>query len=382
MVAVTLIGKSNGVGLARDLRLLADVLAQCGCNVQVHAAQRRDGRQRRSLAVQTLARVRAWLRSRFSRRARHVRPVPGAAAVAVAAPAPPLHVNLMLEHVWPQFLHTADLNIAVPNPEWFDRRDRRLLATLDGIWAKTHQTQTLFNQLGCRTAFIGFDSEDRYQAGVARERSFFHLAGKSQMKGTEPLLRLWQRHPEWPTLVVLYHVAGGREMPSAANIRWYRDYLPDEELRVLQNRSRFHLCLSEAEGWGHYIVEALSVGAVTLTLDAAPMNELVQSDRGVLVSCTRRGRQHLADTVGFDDAALEGAVQHALALDEAQLARLGAAARAWFLDNRSGFAGRIGQALARLDGAGALHAGPGGAGPADVGPAGVERTDAGRVGTG
>jgi hypothetical protein len=240
----------------------------------------------------------------------------------------------------------------------------------------------LFDALGCRTDLIGFDSEDRYQPEVERERSCFHLAGKSQMKGTAPLLRLWQRHPEWPTLIVVYHLAGEPGLPAAANIRWYSDYLPDEELRALQNRSRFHLCLSEAEGWGHYIVEALSVGAVTLTLDAAPMNELVQSDRGVLVSCTRRGRQHLADTVGFDDAALEGAVQHALALDEAQLARLGAAARAWFLDNRSGFAGRIGQALARLDGAGALHAGPGGAGPADVGPAGVERTDAGRVGTG
>jgi hypothetical protein len=279
--------------------------------------------------------------------------------------------------VWPQFLHTADLNIAVPNPEWFDRRDRRLLGTLDGVWAKTRHTQAVFDRLGCRTALIGFDSEDRYQAEVERERSFFHLAGKSQMKGTEPLVRLWQRHPEWPTLILVYHLGGGRELPAAANIRWYRDYLPDEELRVLQNRSRFHLCLSEAEGWGHYIVEALSVGAVTLTLDAAPMNELVQPGRGVLVACTRRGRQHLADTVGFDDAALEGAVRYALALDDVQLARLGAAARAWFLDNRSGFAGRIGQALARLDGAGVLNAGPEGAGPA-----GVERTDGGRVGTG
>ena len=348
MIAVTLIGKSNGVGLSRDLRLLADTLEQCGCSVQVHAAQRRDGRQRRSLAVQTLARARAWLRGR-----RAPRTAASVTAAATTASTTPLHVNLMLEHVWPQFLHTADLNIAVPNPEWFDRRDQRLLSALDGVWAKTRHTQAVFSQLGCRTAFIGFDSEDRYEANTARERTFFHLAGKSQMKGTEHLLRVWQRHPEWPMLIVLYHVAegrqgAGREVPAAANIRWHRDYLPDAELRALQNRSRFHLCLSEAEGWGHYLVEALSTSAVTLTLDAAPMNELVQPERGVLVGCARQGRQHLADTFGFDDRALEQAVHGALALDEPQLTRIGAAARAWFLDNRHGFAGRIGQALARL----------------------------------
>jgi len=344
VIAVRLIGKSNAVGLSRDLQLLADALEQCGCRVQVHAAHRRDGRQRRSLIVQTLARARAWVRDRRARRT---------AATAGVLAAAPLQVNLMLEHVWPQFLHTADLNIAVPNPEWFDRRDQRLLSALDGVWAKTRHTQTLFSQLGCRTAFIGFDSDDRHDGGVARERTFFHLAGKSQMKGTEPLLRVWQRHPEWPTLIVLYHVAegrrgAGRELPAAGNIRWYRDYLPDEQLKVLQNRSRFHLCLSEAEGWGHYLVEALSAGAVTLTLDAAPMNELVQPERGVLVGCARQGSQHLADTFGFVDSALEQAVEHALALDEPQLERIGAAARAWFLDNRRGFAGRIGQALARV----------------------------------
>ncbi len=342
MVAVTLIGKSNGVGLARDLRLLADVLERCGCSVQVHATQRSDGRMRRSLTVQTLARARAWLRARRARPA--FSPTPG----APVTPDAPLSVNLMLEHVWPQFLHTADLNIVVPNPEWFDRRDRRLLGALDGVWAKTGHTQAVFNALGCRTALIGFDSEDRYQADIERERSFFHLAGKSQMKGTVPLLRLWQRHPEWPILVVVDHLADEHEPPAAANIRRYRTYLPDEELRALQNRSRFHLCLSEAEGWGHYIVEALSVGAVTLTLDAAPMNELVQPERGLLVSCKAHGQQHLAQTFGFDDAALERSITRALALQEAELARVGAAARQWYLDNRRGFPARVGQALQQL----------------------------------
>lgn len=336
MVAVTLIGKSNGVGLARDLRLLADALRHCGAEVHVHAADRSDGRQRRSRMVQSLARTRAWLRRRRT-----------------ASQGFPAHINVMLEHVWPQFLHTAELNIAVPNPEWFDRRDQRLLTSIDGVWTKTHHAQQVFGALGCRTAFIGFDSEDRLDPAVPRERSFFHLAGKSRMKGTDRLLRRWLRHPEWPTLVLVCHDEGAEHVPpealSAGNIEWYREYLPDERLRQLQNASRFHLCLSEAEGWGHYIVEAMSVGAVTLTLDAPPMNELIQPDRGLLMPGASKGRQNLSDTYGFQEAALEQAVAHALSLDEAALTRLGQAARRWFEANRASFAARVGQALGRLD---------------------------------
>ncbi len=332
MVAVTLIGKSNGVGLARDLVLLADTLQQCGCEVQVHAAERSDGRQRRSRLVQTVARVRAWLRRRDE---------PGSR--------PAQRINIMLEHVWPQFLHTADMNIAVPNPEWFDRRDQRLLGAVDGIWAKTRHAEQVFQRLGCRTALIGFDSEDRYDAAVPRERSFFHLAGKSRMKGTDRLIRLWLRHPEWPQLVLISHGKEAVAVPEAPNIRGYRDYLQDAQLRRLQNASRFHLCLSEAEGWGHYIVEALSIGAVTLTLDAAPMNELVGPDRGLLVAGAQGARQNLSETFQFHEAELERTIEHALALDETRLDALGNAGRQWYLENRRGFPTRVGQALGRLD---------------------------------
>lgn len=337
---MTVIGKSNGVGLARDLALLAEALRQCGCDVEVRPTQRTDARRRRSIITQSLARAGSWLRRQ--RRGR-------GAGAAIRPLGTPRRVNLMLEHVWPQFLGRGALNIAVPNPEWFDRRDRRLLATLDGVWAKTRHTQRIFEALGCPTAYIGFDSEDRYEPDVRRERSFFHLAGKSRMKGTDRLLRLWSRHPEWPPLVLVYHERHVLPVPVADNIQWYREYLPDAELRRLQNASRFHLCLSQAEGWGHYIVEALSCEAVTVTLDAAPMNELVQPERGLLVGYSEQGRQNLTDTFSFDEEGLERAVLQALQLDEPAAARLGQAARQWFLDNRRSFPDRVGQALAGLE---------------------------------
>jgi hypothetical protein len=54
--------------------------------------------------------------------------------------------------------------------------------------------------------------------------------------------------------------------------------------------------------FGHYLVEALSVGAVTLTLDAAPMNELITVERGALRAGRSTGTQHLAATNFFDEA--------------------------------------------------------------------------------
>ena len=95
------------------------------------------------------------------------------------------------------------------------------------------------------------------------------------MKGTDRLVRVWQRHPEWPRLILVQHKDGGAVTPVAPNIDARVGYLSDQELRTLQNESLFHLCLSLTEGWGHYIVEAMGVGAVTITVDARPMNELV-----------------------------------------------------------------------------------------------------------
>ena len=163
------------------------------------------------------------------------------------------------------------------------------------------------------------------------------------------LLDLWQKHPEWPRLTVVQSPREAKPIdPPAANIDHRVDYVDDAELRRLQNANWFHLCLSETEGFGHYLVEAMGVGAVTITTDAAPMNELVQRDRGVLVGYNATGIQHLATTYFFDEHLLEAEVERLLALPEEELQRLGGAAREWFLANDRGFSRRLQVALEPL----------------------------------
>jgi hypothetical protein len=329
---VRLIGKSNGVGLSRDFDLLAAALRACGCQVTSYGCERRDRKRRRGLLTRLLARGR---RLRYRRR-----------AVATGAG---YDLNLMLEHVWPQFLHEAARNVLVPNPEWFDRRDLAFLDAADGVWAKTSLAERLFAARGCRTTRIGFDSIDRYQPAIARQAQFLHLAGRSPLKGTARLLALWHRHPEWPVLTIVQDLEPeAQQRKGTHNIVW-RGFLPDEELRTLQNAHRFQLCTSEAEGWGHYIAEAMSVAAVTLTCDGPPMNELVSPERGVLIGSHAGARHNLATLCQFDEPALEAQIARVLAMAPPQWDDIGAAARRWFLDNKQGFIARVQRALEQLD---------------------------------
>jgi hypothetical protein len=329
-----LIGKSNGVGLSRDLELLAAALTACGCDVTQQICERGDRKRRRSLRTRLAMRFDRWQVGRWQR----------------PAPQPPFDANIMLEHVWPQFVQQARGNVLVPNPEWFDRRDVAMLDVVDRVWAKTAFAEQLFLARGCRVLRVGFDSDDRFQPGVARQPQFLHLAGRSPLKGTQRLLALWQRHPQWPRLTLVQDVEQGNSAAKsvAANIVHAPGFLGDGELRMLQNQHRFHLCLSEAEGWGHYIVEAMSVGALTFTCDAPPMNELVGAERGVLVGAQLGEQHNLARIARFDEAALAAAIERALALSAAQLDAIGAVARSWFLANKHGFVARLQGAVAEL----------------------------------
>jgi glycosyltransferase involved in cell wall biosynthesis len=193
---------------------------------------------------------------------------------------------------------------------------------------------------------VGFTSVDRYDPQVPRTRGFFHLAGRSGAKRTQLVLDAWAHHPEWPTLTVIQHprVAGHR--PAAANIVHRIDYVDDQELRRLQNENLFHLCPSETEGFGHYLMEALSAGAVTLTTDAEPMNELVTEARGLLIPFAKTLPQRLATRYLIDEVGLEAAVERALAMTDEELALRSQAARDFYLRNDAEFRQRLVMAVA------------------------------------
>lgn len=318
---IRIISRSNGVGLTRDMALLHDTLTGLGHDVMVttvghyHSYQ---SRLARTVAVGRALRAKALGRATCG-----------------------CDVNFMIERVCPEFFDRARYNVFIPNPEWVRDIWLRFLPRFDLIAVKTHHAALIFMKRGLPVQWVGWLGRDQLDPAVQRAPRFLHVAGLSPAKGTIRLVRLWARHPEWPVLQVLWHHADARALEVPANVGLRTARVGDAELRELQNRSRFHLCPSRTEGYGHYIAEAMSVGAVCITTDAAPMNELVTADRGILVAARASGKQNLATVFDFDDASMAAAVERCIAASEDECAAMGARARAWYVASRDEFRRRM-----------------------------------------
>jgi glycosyltransferase involved in cell wall biosynthesis len=313
-----LIARDNGAGLSRDLPLLADALRRAGCDTQ-------------TLGLPHRGRFAEWLtRLRLARKT------------------PAFDVNVMLERIRPEFQRAARRNVLIPNPEYFRLQDRAALAGMDAAWVKTRHAERLFQALGVRTRYIGFTSPDRRDAAVPRRQAFFHGPGRSANKGTQALLALWKKHPQWPMLTVVWRRKRVEIDALPANVTLIREHLSDTDYRRLQNEHRFHLCPSQTEGYGHYLVEAMSCGAVVVTLDAEPMNELVTPECGLLVPAQATGQQDLATLYQFEEAAMERAIERCLSMDIATAEQMGQVARHWYESNQAALPQRLHEALRAL----------------------------------
>ncbi|EDX76778.1 glycosyl transferase, group 1 family protein [Coleofasciculus chthonoplastes PCC 7420] len=250
-------------------------------------------------------------------------------------------INLFLEHVVPPLFPCAKLNCLITNQEWFWQEWLPDLPHFDYILCKTRFAQRIFNKLGCRTEFISFTSFDRLdETQTKRYDKFFHLAGKSPQKGTNAILGIWQRNPGLPDLTIRRN---WQELDriGAANIEYITEHLDDIVLRNYQNSHGIHLCPSEAEGFGHGIVEAMSCRSVILTTNAPPMNELITPDRGILVDCNKAQVQGVGINYYVDRQALEQTIHQVLGTDDGTKKEWGDNARAWYEDNDVFFRHRI-----------------------------------------
>jgi glycosyltransferase involved in cell wall biosynthesis len=236
-------------------------------------------------------------------------------------------LNLFLERASPLHFPTARRNALIPNPEWYS--DNLADVKWDLVLCKTRCAQAIFAALGQPTCYIGFSSEDSYDPAIAKNYShWLHVAGTSVQKGTGTIIDTWARHPEYPHLTVA--TFAHRLKRPLPNLTIHNTRLPDEELRRLRNSCGVHLCTSETEGWGHYLVEGMAAKALVVSTDAPPMNEHVQPDRGVLCGYGRTTPQRLATNYHITEETLTTAVQQVLHMPDFEKARRGEAARRYY----------------------------------------------------
>ncbi len=319
---VNIIGWDNGGGLSRDIQLIRRELAALEWTVSLNGKH-----------------TGTTLRALIPRALRHAHRKIRAAASAAAVIPKPFDVNLHLEDINGEHLPLARRNILIPNQEWFRDSSRPFLSAIQEVWTKTHLAQQIFSELGCSVRLLGWIGNDRRIPGLREPKRLkaLHLAGASLWKGTNAVLDVWSKHPTWPSLVVLRRTHGYDGLPlpwteraPRANIEFVTAHLEDQALKAIQNDCAIHVCPSEAEGFGHILFDSMSTGAVTITTDAPPMNEVITPETGLLAAAERSEPMHLGRRYFVDHRALEVAIEIALTMGERARAQLGAAARSQF----------------------------------------------------
>ncbi len=310
--SINIIARTNGVGLDRDVDLIHSALTAAGHDVTVSHC--------RSVSP---------LRTLFPGKRR-------------------FDANIFLERVFPRWFGSAATNLLIPNQERFPRRHLKHLRQIDHVLCKSRHAEEIFSRLGHSTRFIGFTSSDLRDESIRPDyQSFFHLAGRSTLKGTETILKLWANHPQWPDLTIVQCKENApKDVP--ANVKLITDYIPHEEIKQHLNSHGIHLCPSLSEGWGHYIVEAMSCGAVVVTTDAPPMNELVTPARGVLVPYHHSEPRHLGTNFRVDPDKLEKNIHDLLLMPAEKKVIMGNHARRWFEENDTTFRRNLPQTLEEI----------------------------------
>lgn len=327
MALIRVIAQNSGAGLRKDIQIISEILTKEGHEVEELILPLMSGQRSR------------WI-GQYRRGKTKILPSRAAAVMTDielkltdCRKKRKVDINIFLEILFPEFIRSARRNVLIPNQEWFKPELLSYLPWIDLVLCKTREADRVFSELKCVTKFISFTSVDSFRAEFTKDCSrALHFAGNGLTKGTKALIDVWLRHPEWPELWVSQkdHLV---KQGDAQNIRYFDRFLSESELPRLQSEAAFYIGPSEAEGFGHALVEAMSAKTLVVTTDGSPMNEVVTRDRGFLAAPKSTSPKRLGTSYHVDEEALERTVTEALSLSGAERMMLGDNARQWYLEN-------------------------------------------------
>lgn len=243
-------------------------------------------------------------------------------------------INIFLAQFNLDYFPKAKLNWLLANPDFYVAKIKEL-KQFDLILCKTEESLRIFQSLGQPCYYLGFTSKDCYQSHFSKDYSkFIHVAGKSVMKGTEEVYSAWIKHPELTKLTLIKR--RGPQMMSVKNIKLITRRVSENYLLKLQNRSGIHICPSKTEGFGHYIMEAMSAGCVVVTTDAPPMNEFIK-DKRCLAGYSHTDQHNLSTIYIVDEEKLVNTVKALQLLSIKELEEIGEDNRKEYLRRKAEF---------------------------------------------
>lgn len=248
----------------------------------------------------------------------------------------PADINIFLAQVKSEWFKKGKLNWFIPNPECCDVTLEEI-AAFDLVICKTKETLKIFSPLAKKVFYLGFTSIDRYEPSIQKDyHKYLHAAGKSRMKGSGSLYKVWKSHSNFPLLTLIWHRRISEHLKFPKNMQFINQRIPLESLIELQNHCGVHVCPSKAEGFGHYIMEAMSAEAVVVTTNAPPMNEFIKDPR-CLVKVKKSDRKKYASIHYVDEKALAKTIERLQKLPEEELRAIGQRNREEYLHRKAKF---------------------------------------------
>ena len=221
-------------------------------------------------------------------------------------------INIYLETVSNIFMDRARVNVLIPNQEYFYKTWTNYIEKFDYILTKTEYARSIFSAYKFNNLNnIGWKSIDRYNHTTDKNyNAFIHVCGNSIYKNTKTIIDLWK--PNYPNLLIIYNAKNPilfkMSLKRQNNIKYIAEHLDTNKFNRLFNQFGLHLCPSETEGFGHYINEAKMCKSLVVTLDAPPMNTLINNKIGFLVKSKKKiklkhtlGSKYTIDHDDFDN---------------------------------------------------------------------------------
>lgn len=201
-------------------------------------------------------------------------------------------ITIHIETINTKIYDISKFNLFMINHEFFSQDEY-----LDKIYMVICKTQAGYDFIKakkpkCKVLYTKFTSLFPETKITPDYNLYIHPAGSSYLKGTDFLMNAWKSLKNPPKLYVLcrekceknvkYYIDPNFNFKKY-NIELVTEKLEYDKLINIKQKYGIHLCPSLIEGYGHYINEARMCKALILTLDAPPMNELIDSKSGVLV---------------------------------------------------------------------------------------------------
>lgn len=219
------------------------------------------------------------------------------------------------------------------NPEWLINEEVEKIGLITEIW---HKTKFSYSQVepkfpAIRHALIGFTTPDPKRR-VDNFNTYIHFRGKSLHRNTQRIINCWEKNNKWPPLKIQAYGDGTSiHFPHwvdwTKNISCYFGFMETESYLECATSGGIHLCLSETEAFGHYINESRAMGALTVVLDAPPMNELVDSDSGFVIPVSHVSPCNFGVRFYASDEAIYSGLEKVIALSQGDKKELGINAR-------------------------------------------------------